>query len=65
MLEMDGKRVYPLANENGIVQGTMEVTKSLIEDNVRVVIKVVGQINEKNEGAVAKQVENLVKTFCL
>ena len=63
MLEMDGKRVYPLANENGNIQGTMEVTKSLIEGNSRVEIRIVGQINEKNENAVAKQIERLVKTY--
>ena len=33
MLEMNGKRVYPLANEGGDIQGTMDVTKSLIEEN--------------------------------
>ena len=65
MLEMDGKKVYPLANESGSIQGTMEVTESLIKGNVRVEIKIVGQVNEKNENAMAKQVENIVKTFCL
>ena len=63
MLEMDGKRVYPLANESGNIQGTMEVTQSLIEGNSRVEIKIVGQIKEGNERAVAKQIERFVKLF--
>ena len=63
MLEMDGKRVYPLANESGNIQGTMEVTQSLIEGNSRVEIKIVGQIKESNERAVAKQIARFVKLF--
>ncbi|MBR5596502.1 MAG: hypothetical protein IKW30_03750 [Lachnospiraceae bacterium] len=64
MLEMDGKRVYPLANEGGNIQGTMEATKSLIEGNSRVEIRIVGQIRECDEKTMAEEIEKLVKKFC-
>ena len=63
MLEMNGKRVYPLADNGGNIQGTMEVSKSLIEGNVRVEIRIVGQIDKDNEDKMAEEIEHFVKKF--
>ena len=63
MLEMDGKRVYPISDENGNIQGTMEATKSLIEGNSRVEIRIVGQIKEDDEELVVDLIEDIIKEF--
>lgn len=65
MLESNGKKIYPLANENGNIQGTIEITPSLIDGTSRVELRMVGHINKNNETAVTKQIEHFVKLFFL
>ena len=57
------ERGYGLGNENGVIQGSMKVTKSLIEGNLRTEIRIVGQINEHDEEKMVEELRQFVKLF--
>lgn len=57
------KRGYGFGNEYGVIQGHMEVTKSLIEGKVRAEIHIVGQINEHDEEKMVEELRQFVKSF--
>lgn len=74
MIEENGKRIYPLSDTNGDIQGVMKVedaklynedTHEFDIDAPRVRIEIVGRICPTDEKAMAKEIETFVKTFYL
>lgn len=74
MLEMSNERVYPLADNLGVIQGVMKVrdeqsynedTHCFDIDTPRVEIRIVGRICSSDEKTMAEEIEKFVKAFYL
>ena len=65
MLEMNGKRVHPISNNNGTIQGTINFSDSLVRTVSRVEMRFVGQIDGSKEKELAEEVEKIIKKFYL